>query len=84
MKRDKEKAVAYPQYVNYSKHSLHPITGYHPECHTPSIEPEADSNSWICRQCVFAVATKVRLLIFVSHAASWLRENIQFRLVIFF
>uniref|UniRef100_A0A3P8ZZF0 PHD-type domain-containing protein n=1 Tax=Esox lucius TaxID=8010 RepID=A0A3P8ZZF0_ESOLU len=32
--------------------------GYHPECHTPSIEPEADSNSWICRQCVFAVATK--------------------------
>uniref|UniRef100_A0A674CH33 PHD finger protein 1 n=1 Tax=Salmo trutta TaxID=8032 RepID=A0A674CH33_SALTR len=31
---------------------------YHPECHTPSIEPEADSNSWICRQCVFAVATK--------------------------
>uniref|UniRef100_A0A4W5Q1A0 PHD finger protein 1 n=1 Tax=Hucho hucho TaxID=62062 RepID=A0A4W5Q1A0_9TELE len=45
-------------HVNYSKHSLHSITGYHPECHTPSIEPEADSNSWICRQCVFAVATK--------------------------
>uniref|UniRef100_A0A667WZV6 PHD finger protein 1 n=1 Tax=Myripristis murdjan TaxID=586833 RepID=A0A667WZV6_9TELE len=35
-----------------------PITGYHPECHTPTIEPEADSDSWICRQCVFAVATK--------------------------
>uniref|UniRef100_A0A673B4Z3 PHD finger protein 1 n=1 Tax=Sphaeramia orbicularis TaxID=375764 RepID=A0A673B4Z3_9TELE len=34
------------------------ITGYHPECHTPTIEPEADSDSWICRQCVFAVATK--------------------------
>ncbi|XP_061633307.1 PHD finger protein 1 isoform X2 [Phyllopteryx taeniolatus] len=32
--------------------------GYHAECHTPSIEPEADSESWICRQCVFAVATK--------------------------
>ncbi|XP_029361182.1 PHD finger protein 1 [Echeneis naucrates] len=32
--------------------------GYHPECHTPAIEPEADSDSWICRQCVFAVATK--------------------------
>lgn len=39
------------------------ITGYHPECHTPTIEPEADSDSWICRQCVFAVSTKVRLLI---------------------
>uniref|UniRef100_A0A8C8LQB0 PHD finger protein 1 n=1 Tax=Oncorhynchus tshawytscha TaxID=74940 RepID=A0A8C8LQB0_ONCTS len=43
---------------NRGKHSLHSIKGYHPECHTPSIEPEADSNSWICRQCVFAVATK--------------------------
>uniref|UniRef100_A0AAY4DX36 PHD-type domain-containing protein n=1 Tax=Denticeps clupeoides TaxID=299321 RepID=A0AAY4DX36_9TELE len=32
--------------------------GYHPQCHTPPIEPEADSTSWICRQCVFAVATK--------------------------
>ncbi|XP_077430799.1 PHD finger protein 1 isoform X4 [Vanacampus margaritifer] len=32
--------------------------GYHAECHTPTIEPEADSESWICRQCVFAVATK--------------------------
>uniref|UniRef100_A0A1A8RX34 PHD finger protein 1 n=1 Tax=Nothobranchius rachovii TaxID=451742 RepID=A0A1A8RX34_9TELE len=32
--------------------------GYHPECHTPTIELEADSDSWICRQCVFAVATK--------------------------
>uniref|UniRef100_A0A671MT78 PHD finger protein 1-like n=1 Tax=Sinocyclocheilus anshuiensis TaxID=1608454 RepID=A0A671MT78_9TELE len=32
--------------------------GYHPECHTPLIEPEVDPNSWICRQCVFAVATK--------------------------
>ncbi|XP_068616176.1 PHD finger protein 1 [Brachionichthys hirsutus] len=32
--------------------------GYHPECHTPAIEPEADSDSWICRQCVFAVSTK--------------------------
>uniref|UniRef100_A0A672S3H9 PHD finger protein 1-like n=1 Tax=Sinocyclocheilus grahami TaxID=75366 RepID=A0A672S3H9_SINGR len=31
---------------------------YHPECHTPPIEPEVDPNSWICRQCVFAVATK--------------------------
>ncbi|KAJ8343835.1 hypothetical protein SKAU_G00311640 [Synaphobranchus kaupii] len=32
--------------------------GYHPQCHTPSIEPESDCNAWICRQCVFAVATK--------------------------
>ncbi|CAG6016252.1 unnamed protein product, partial [Menidia menidia] len=31
---------------------------YHPECHTPAVEPEADGDSWICRQCVFAVATK--------------------------
>lgn len=44
-----------------------PITGYHPECHTPTIEPEADSDSWICRQCVFAVSTKVRPLISLSH-----------------
>uniref|UniRef100_A0A3Q3JMI6 Tudor domain-containing protein n=1 Tax=Monopterus albus TaxID=43700 RepID=A0A3Q3JMI6_MONAL len=47
----------------FCKHELNallppPITGYHPECHTPAIEPEADSDSWICRQCVFAVATK--------------------------
>lgn len=54
------------------KHKLNalpppPITGYHPECHTPTIEPEADSDSWICRQCVFAVSTKVRLLISPSH-----------------
>lgn len=54
------------------KHELNalppaPITGYHPECHTPTIEPEADSDSWICRQCVFAVSTKVRLLISPSH-----------------
>nr|XP_023657294.1 PHD finger protein 1-like isoform X2 [Paramormyrops kingsleyae] len=32
--------------------------GYHPECHIPSIDPDPDSNTWICRQCVFAVATK--------------------------
>ncbi|KAJ8273762.1 hypothetical protein GJAV_G00105240, partial [Gymnothorax javanicus] len=32
--------------------------GYHPQCHTPSIELESDCNAWICRQCVFAVATK--------------------------
>uniref|UniRef100_A0A4W4GXR4 PHD-type domain-containing protein n=1 Tax=Electrophorus electricus TaxID=8005 RepID=A0A4W4GXR4_ELEEL len=32
--------------------------GYHPQCHTPVIEPEVESNSWVCRQCVFAVATK--------------------------
>jgi len=36
-------------------------SGYHPECHTPPIEPEVDPSSWICRQCVFAVATKVVL-----------------------
>ncbi|XP_048850145.1 PHD finger protein 1-like isoform X1 [Brienomyrus brachyistius] len=32
--------------------------GYHPQCHVPSIEVEADCSTWICRQCVFAVATK--------------------------
>uniref|UniRef100_A0A8C9RBG4 PHD finger protein 1 n=1 Tax=Scleropages formosus TaxID=113540 RepID=A0A8C9RBG4_SCLFO len=32
--------------------------GYHPQCHTPSIELEAYCNTWICRQCVFAVTTK--------------------------
>ncbi|XP_031432493.1 PHD finger protein 1 isoform X3 [Clupea harengus] len=32
--------------------------GYHSQCHTPEIEAEADSDSWICRQCVFAVATR--------------------------
>ena len=58
------------------KHKLNalpppPITGYHPECHTPTIEPEADSDSWICRQCVFAVSTKVRLLISPSHTPGW-------------
>lgn len=63
------------------KHELNalppaPITGYHPECHTPTIEPEADSDSWICRQCVFAVSTKVRLLIFPSHTLGG-KKNIQ-------
>lgn len=63
------------------KHKLNalpppPITGYHPECHTPTIEPEADSDSWICRQCVFAVATKVRLLISPSRTGvGWGRRN---------
>ncbi|XP_066579943.1 PHD finger protein 1 [Amia ocellicauda] len=32
--------------------------GFHPQCHTPPVEPEADAHSWVCRQCVFAVATK--------------------------
>ncbi|XP_077455825.1 PHD finger protein 1 [Stigmatopora argus] len=32
--------------------------GYHAECHTPCIEAPDDDESWICRQCVFAVATK--------------------------
>ncbi|XP_063055440.1 PHD finger protein 1 isoform X2 [Engraulis encrasicolus] len=33
--------------------------GYHPQCHTPAMEAEPDSmDSWICRQCVFAVATR--------------------------
>lgn len=63
------------------KHELNalppaPITGYHPECHTPTIEPEADSDSWICRQCVFAVSTKVRLLISPSHTLGG-KKNIQ-------
>ncbi|XP_034153821.2 PHD finger protein 1 isoform X2 [Pangasianodon hypophthalmus] len=31
---------------------------YHAQCHTPAIDPEVDSDSWICRHCVFAVATK--------------------------
>lgn len=54
-----------------------PITGYHAECHTPAIEPEADSDSWICRQCVFAVATKVRTAnLPVSHSRGG-QTNIQ-------
>ncbi|XP_068106273.1 PHD finger protein 1 isoform X3 [Hyperolius riggenbachi] len=33
---------------------------YHQECHVPSVPSDADSpgSSWMCRQCVFAVATK--------------------------
>ncbi|CAJ0946060.1 unnamed protein product [Ranitomeya imitator] len=33
---------------------------YHQECHVPSVPCDTDSagNSWMCRQCVFAVATK--------------------------
>lgn len=35
------------------------VSGYHAECHTPAVDPEVDSDTWVCRQCVFAVATKV-------------------------
>ncbi|XP_053545531.1 PHD finger protein 1 [Bombina bombina] len=33
---------------------------YHQECHVPSIPCDSDfaGNTWMCRQCVFAVATK--------------------------
>ncbi|KAG8549085.1 hypothetical protein GDO81_022772 [Engystomops pustulosus] len=33
---------------------------YHQECHVPSVPCDTDSagSSWMCRQCVFAVATK--------------------------
>ncbi|KAM9326108.1 PHD finger protein 1 [Gastrophryne carolinensis] len=33
---------------------------YHQECHVPSVPSDTDSagSSWMCRQCVFAVATK--------------------------
>ncbi|KAG8448524.1 hypothetical protein GDO86_015568 [Hymenochirus boettgeri] len=33
---------------------------YHQECHVPSVPCETDcpGSSWMCRQCVFAVATK--------------------------
>ncbi|OCT67815.1 hypothetical protein XELAEV_18039120mg [Xenopus laevis] len=33
---------------------------YHQECHVPSVPCDTDcpGNSWMCRQCVFAVATK--------------------------
>ncbi|MBN3273262.1 PHF1 protein, partial [Polyodon spathula] len=33
--------------------------GYHPQCHSPHIDSDLDGSPWICRQCVFAVATKV-------------------------
>uniref|UniRef100_A0A4W3GU50 PHD-type domain-containing protein n=2 Tax=Callorhinchus milii TaxID=7868 RepID=A0A4W3GU50_CALMI len=33
--------------------------GYHQQCHPPRIEGSAASlTTWVCRQCVFAVATK--------------------------
>ncbi|CAL9706211.1 unnamed protein product [Knipowitschia caucasica] len=32
--------------------------GYHVTCHCPPVDPEVDQDSWICRHCVFAVATK--------------------------
>ncbi|KAI9999793.1 hypothetical protein NQD34_011636 [Periophthalmus magnuspinnatus] len=32
--------------------------GYHAACHSPPVDPEVDIDSWICRHCVFAVATK--------------------------
>ncbi|XP_058232526.1 PHD finger protein 1 isoform X2 [Hemibagrus wyckioides] len=31
---------------------------YHAQCHTPAVDPEVDIDSWVCRQCVFAVTTK--------------------------
>uniref|UniRef100_A0A8C6UII5 PHD finger protein 1 n=1 Tax=Neogobius melanostomus TaxID=47308 RepID=A0A8C6UII5_9GOBI len=34
------------------------VPGYHAACHSPPVEPEAEPDSWICRHCVFAVATK--------------------------
>ncbi|KAK3515334.1 hypothetical protein QTP70_016295 [Hemibagrus guttatus] len=41
---------------------------YHAQCHTPAVDPEVDVDSWVCRQCVFAVATKVEFCwISVSH-----------------
>lgn len=41
-------------------------SGYHAQCHTPAVDPEVDSDSWVCRQCVFAIATKVGFWIFVT------------------
>ncbi|XP_058866520.1 PHD finger protein 1-like isoform X1 [Acipenser ruthenus] len=32
--------------------------GYHPQCHSPRIDSDLDGSPWICRHCVFAVATK--------------------------
>uniref|UniRef100_A0A3Q4MA35 PHD finger protein 1 n=1 Tax=Neolamprologus brichardi TaxID=32507 RepID=A0A3Q4MA35_NEOBR len=54
------KRVCMSVYARLLCHYCHSgcVSCYHPECHTPTIEPEADSDSWICRQCVFAVATK--------------------------
>lgn len=40
-----------------------PPTAYHQECHLPTV---LGDGAWMCRQCVFAVATKVR-------RAAWLR-----------
>lgn len=46
--------MVYHQYYHYS--------AYHQDCHVPRAPApgEGEGTSWVCRQCVFAIATKVR------------------------
>jgi hypothetical protein len=47
--------VVYPQHCPYS--------AYHQDCHVPRAPApgEGEGASWVCRQCVFAIATKVKV-----------------------
>lgn len=46
--------------VVYSQHC--PYSAYHQDCHVPRAPApgEGEGTSWVCRQCVFAIATKVK------------------------
>lgn len=39
-----------------------PHSAYHQDCHVPRAPApgEGEGTSWVCRQCVFAIATKVK------------------------
>lgn len=39
-----------------------PHSAYHQDCHVPRAPApgEGEGSSWVCRQCVFAIATKVK------------------------
>lgn len=39
-----------------------PYSAYHQDCHVPRAPApeEGEGTSWVCRQCVFAIATKVK------------------------
>lgn len=47
--------VVFPQHCPYS--------AYHQDCHVPRAPApgEGEGASWVCRQCVFAIATKVKV-----------------------
>lgn len=46
--------------VVYSQHC--PCSAYHQDCHIPRAPApgEGEGTAWVCRQCVFAIATKVK------------------------